>query len=114
MIFGFLLLVPFLVGRITAVVLEIVYPTPELPSAAQHCQDIGMPGLECQRTFETMSDEAKDAVRSLARARAMTRITLIVIGAYYVALMAGWFALRRRRRTVSDEGRERSEVTGTD
>ena len=106
LIAALVLLVPFILGRITVAVLNQMYPTPELPSPAEQCRQINNPSIDCWRAMENMPEEAKTAMRSLARARAIMRITLIGIGVYYVSLIVGWLVLRRRKRSsdVPDVG----------
>ena len=67
------LLVPYLIGRITGPILGIINRPPALP-----------------KTRMTMQEEAAQAIASLGRARAVTRITLGVIGGYYVVIISGW------------------------
>jgi hypothetical protein len=74
------LLVPFLIGRVTTAVLEATDPRP----AATAARDI--------------QSRAESAIRSLERARTMTRITLVVIAVYYVGLIACWLILRHQKR----------------
>jgi len=76
------LLVPFLIGRTTVAILNITYP-PAAPAAGRD-----------------LRSEAQAAMRSLERARAITRIALVVIGVYYVVLISGWLVLRRQQRKL--------------
>ena len=73
------LLVPFLIGRTTVAILNITYP-PAAPAAGRD------------------RSEAQAAMRSLERARAITRIALVIIGVYYVVLISVWVILRRQQR----------------
>ena len=76
------LLVPFLIGRTTVAILNITYP-PAAPATAR-----------------SLRAEGQAAIRSLERARAITRIALVVIGVYYVVLLASWIILRRQQRKL--------------
>ena len=76
------LLIPFLIGRTTVAILNITYP-PAAPAAGRD-----------------LRSEAQAAMRSLERARAITRIALVVIGVYYVVLISGWLILRRQQRKL--------------
>ena len=77
------LLAPYLIGRITGPILGIINRPPALP---------------LRKTRMTMQEEAAQAIASLGRARAVTRITLGVIGGYYVVLISGWVILRHQKR----------------
>ena len=68
-IVGLLLVVPYVLGNITARVLEVLSPPPALPLIA-----------------------------SLQHTRALTRITLGVVAVYYAGLIGGWVVLRRKKR----------------
>ena len=63
------LLVPALIGNITARILEIISPPSAFPLA-----------------------------RSLEHTRGITRIALGVVGVYYVLAISGWVILRRQKR----------------
>jgi hypothetical protein len=77
------LLVPFLIGRITTAILQNAYPPPA-----------------SRRVANNLRSEGQSAIQSLERARAITRIALIVIAVYYVLLIAVWLVLRRRKRQL--------------
>ena len=91
------LLVPFLIGRITVAVLNVTYPLPAPPSTAANYNS---PSLPLAGRIAALRAEAEAASRSLARARAITRIALVVIGIYYVALIAGLVIRRSRKRKL--------------
>ena len=92
-IIALVLLVPFLIGRITVAILEITYPRPASPSVVDNRRPENI-----IRRMESMREEAQAAIRSLERARAITRIALVVIGVYYLVLISGWVILRRQKR----------------
>jgi len=71
-ILALFLLVPFLIGNIMARVLDAIDP----PRRVE--QKLGL-------------------IEGVKRARAKTRLTLGVIGVYYVALVSGWIVLRRKK-----------------
>ena len=89
------LLVPFLIGRITVAVLNVTYPSPAPPSTTANYNVASSPGAG---RIATLRAEAEAASRSLARARAITRIALVVIGVYYAALAAA-LIIRRSAQT---------------
>ena len=91
------LLVPFLIGRITAAVLEATYPSPGPPSTSANYNRPSSPGAG---RVAGMRADAEAASRSLERARSMTRITLVVIGVYYVALISALLIWRSRKRKL--------------
>ncbi len=71
-ILALFLLVPFLIGNITARVLDAIDPPRRV-------------------------EERLGLIEGVNRARAKTRLTLGVIGVYYVALVSGWIILRRQK-----------------
>ncbi|HEY5838183.1 MAG TPA: hypothetical protein VIT19_04040 [Pyrinomonadaceae bacterium] len=89
------LLVPFLIGRITVAVLNATYPLPAPPSTTANYNS---PSLPLADRIAALRAEAEAASRSLERARAITRIALVVIGVYYVALIAALIIRARKRR----------------
>ena len=91
------LLVPFLIGRITAAVLNVTYPSAAPPATSANSNVASSPG---ERRIATIRAEADAAIGSLERARAMTRITLVVIGVYYVALISALLIWRSRKRKL--------------
>lgn len=98
------LLVPFLIGRMSVIVLERVYPAVQEPAYTAECHEIfnsQKPPLS-QRTVDCMKQKGDFLSQSLNRTRNMTRITLVIIGVYYVALMAVWLIRRRLRRSVPE------------
>lgn len=74
-----LLLVPFLIGRVTTLVLDNTVPRTPPPAA------------------RTIRAEGEAAIQALERVRSLTRITLVVIGAYYVVLITTLVILRRQK-----------------
>ena len=91
------LLVPFLIGRITVAILNVTYPSPAAPSATANYNLASSPAVG---RIATLRAEAEAASRSLERARAITRIALVVIGVYYVALVSALIIRRSRKRRV--------------
>ncbi len=91
------LLVPFLIGRITVAVLNVTYPSPGAPSTTANSKVASSPGAG---RIAALRAEAEAASRSLERARAITRIALVVIGVYYVALISALIIRRARKRRV--------------
>src|SRR5687767_2499396 len=91
------LLVPFLIGRITVAVLNATYPSPAATSTIGNYRVGSSPAAG---RIATLRAEAEAASRSLERARAMTRITLVVIGVYYVALISVLIIRRSRKRKL--------------
>lgn len=73
------LLVPFLIGRVTVLVLENTLPRTPPP------------------TSRSIRAEGEAAFQSLQRARAITRIALVLIGIYYVILVITLIVLKRRK-----------------
>lgn len=76
------LIVPYLIGRITTFVLDRTIPRAPAPVS------------------RPIRAEAESAMQSLARARAITRIALILIGIYYVILITVLIILWRRRANL--------------
>jgi hypothetical protein len=72
MIVVLFLVVPILIGNITARILEITNPPPAFPLA-----------------------------KSLERTRAITRTAIGVIGVYYVLVISAWIILRHQKRKSS-------------
>lgn len=66
------LLVPVLIGNITARILETINPPPAYP-----------------------------LVQVVERTKAITRTALLVVGVYYVLAISGWIVLRRLKRKAS-------------
>lgn len=91
------LLVPFLIGRITVAILNVTYPSPAAPSTTANSNVASSPGAG---RIATLRADAEAASRSLERARAITRIALVVIGVYYVALISALIIRRSRKRRV--------------
>ena len=89
------LLVPFLIGRITVAVLNVTYPSPSAPSPTANNKVASSPGAG---RIATLRAEAEAASQSLQRARAITRIALIVIAVYYLALISA-LIIRKSRIT---------------
>ena len=98
LIAALVLLVPFLIGRVSVVVLDRVYPAVELPSPAERCRELDMPIGPCIDAINKEPESVTETVRSLRRARAITKVTLVIIGVYYLALIAVWLIRRRLRR----------------
>ena len=73
------LLVPYVIGRVTVLVLENRVPKAPAPIS------------------RSIRAEGESAIQSLQRARAITRIALIVIAVYYVVLIVTLVILRRRK-----------------
>ena len=90
------LLVPFLIGRITVAILNATYPSPSAPSQTANNSRTSAPGAGGR--IAAMRAEAEAASQSLERARAITRIALVVIGVYYVALISALIIRSRKRR----------------
>jgi len=74
------LVVPILIGRITTAVLDATFSRPAETAATD------------------LQSRANYAIRSLERARAITRIALVVIAVYYAVLVTVWLILRRQKR----------------
>ena len=91
------LLVPFLIGRITAAILEATYPAASSPATANR----NIRATTFKERLDQIQRESEAAKNSLERARAMTRMTLVVIGVYYVVLILSWIILWRRKRKLS-------------
>jgi heme/copper-type cytochrome/quinol oxidase subunit 2 len=91
------LLVPFVLGRITVAVLNATYPSPPAPATTAKYNVTSSPGAG---RIATIRAEAEAASRSLERARAITRIALIVIAVYYVALISALIIRRSRKRKL--------------
>ena len=90
------LLVPYLIGRITVVVLEATYPSTPTPAA----DNSNARGVPLQERIAKLKEDAEASKKSLERARAITRTALVAIGVYYVVLIVGWIILRRRKRKL--------------
>jgi hypothetical protein len=73
------LLIPFLIGRVTVLVLDNTLPQAPPP------------------TSRSIRAEGESAIQSLQRARAITRIALVLIGIYYVILVITLIILKRRK-----------------
>lgn len=91
------LLVPFLIGRITVAVLNITYPSPP-PTSTTANRNLSSSSMEGK--IARIRAEAEAASRSLERARGITRIALVVIGVYYVALISALIIWRSRKRKL--------------
>jgi hypothetical protein len=91
------LLVPFLIGRITVAVLNVTYPSPAPPATTANYNVASSPAAG---RIASLRAEAEAASRSLERARAITRIALVVIGVYYVALISALIIRRSRKRKL--------------
>ena len=91
------LLVPFLIGRITVAVLNVTYPSPTAPSTTANYNIASSPSTG---RIATLRAEIEAASRSLERARALTRISLVVIGVYYVVLITVLIIRRSRKRRL--------------
>jgi len=91
------LMVPFLIGRITVAILNATYPSPTAPSTTATNNVASQP---VAGRITTLRAEAEAASRSLERARAITRIALVVIGVYYVALIVVLVIRNSRKRRL--------------
>jgi hypothetical protein len=98
------LAVPFLIARLTGVILEATYPSASPSGAGNRNVRATTSTRELDKMKAELDEiEARSEVarKGLERTRAMTRIALVVVGIYYVVLISGWIILRRRKRKLS-------------
>lgn len=96
------LLAPFLIGRVSVIVLERVYPVVVEPAFVAECREKNSAFQQkpiSKLAIDCIEAESDYLIRSLNRTRAITRTALILVGIYYVAFIAVWFIRHRLRRS---------------
>ena len=87
------LVVPFLIGRLTGFALSRAYPSPPGPPEEPRATTIQDRLTQIERSSSIHAER-------LEHVRFLTRVTLVVVGLYYLAAAGIWIIVWRRKKLL--------------